>query len=408
MNAASHQVTLVQRSFASAQNLRAVVHAVAVLLLLAPAAFLANAQETAAPPTPSTSSSQSGANSQTAASTAVPMRDVTDEAGRTIRIPQTLHRVISLAPSITETLYALGQQDQLVADTDYCDYPPEAKLKPKVGGAITPSIEAIAALHPDVVFVTKGFNRLDTVDSLASLGIPSYAVDPQSVEGIITTAQHIAELLGAPEAGSALAEDLHHRLAATKERVAPFPPRRVLFIVWTQPVISIGKDTFIADALQYSGATSIVEASQSWPQISLEEVVRIQPDFLVFATSHTESTPINIDALAESPGWRILDAVRNRRYAITTEAIERTSPRIVSAITDLARQFHPEAFGKSDETRDAKPAGNKTDKHSLAIETDQDGGNPPIPTEDAPPPAEVKPARAQLDYIGVAECVCAR
>jgi iron complex transport system substrate-binding protein len=410
MNAASHQVTLVQRSFASAQNLRPVVHAVAALLLLAPAGFLANAQETGAPPTPSTSSSQSKANSQTAASTAVPMRDVTDEAGRTIRIPQTLHRVISLAPSITETLYALGQQDQLVADTDFCDYPPEAKLKPKVGGAITPSIEAIAALHPDVVLVTKGFNRLDTVDSLALLGIPSYAVDPQSVEGIITTALHIAELLGAPEAGSALAEDLHHRLAETKERVAPFPPRRVLFIVWTQPVISVGKDTFIADALQYSGATSIVEAPQSWPQISLEEVVRIQPDFLVFATSHTESTPINIDALAESPGWRILDAVRNRRYAITTEAIERTSPRIVSAIRDLARQFHPEAFGKLDETKDAQPAGNKTDKHSLAIETDPDG-NPLIPTEDAPP-TELKPApkppRAQLDYIGVAECVCAR
>ena len=327
------------------------------------------------------------------------MRDVTDETGRTIRIPQTLHRVISLAPSITETLYALGQQDRLVGDTDYCDYPPEAKQKPRVGGAITPSIEAIAALRPDVVFVTKGFNRLETVDSLAAVGIPSYAVDPQSVEGIIATAQHIADLLGAQAAGSALAGDLHRQLAETKERVAPFPPRHVLFVVWTQPVISVGKETFIADALQYSGATSIVEAPQSWPQISLEEIVRLQPDFLVFATSHTESTPINIDVLAESPGWRILDAVRNRRYAITTEAIERTTPRIVTAIADLARQFHPEAFEKSD----SNPA-------TLPVERADEKKPASRPETDKPELDKLKPTppQAQRDSTGIAECACAR
>src|SRR6201999_1366728 len=104
-----------------------------------------------------------------------------------IRIPQNLHRVISLAPSVTETLYALGLQDRLIADTDYCDYPPEAKHKPHVGGAVNPSIETIASLHPDVVLVTKGLNRLDTVNSLASLGIPSYSADPNSVAEIISS-----------------------------------------------------------------------------------------------------------------------------------------------------------------------------------------------------------------------------
>ena len=124
------------------------------------------------------------------------------------------------------------------------------------------------------------------------------------------------------------------------------------------------QDTFIADALRYSGATSIVEEPQSWPQISLEEVARIQPDFLVFSTI---AHGIDVDQHRRAGGIAGLahsDAVRNRRYAITTDAIERTSPRIVSAIADLARQFHPEAFGKLDETKDAKPAGNKTDKHS--------------------------------------------
>jgi iron complex transport system substrate-binding protein len=311
------------------------------------------------------------------------MRNVTDEMGRKIEIPQTIHRVVSLAPSITETLYALGVQDRLVADSDYCDYPPEAKQKPHVGGTITPSIEMIASLHPDVVLVTKGINRLDTVNSLASLGIPSYATDPHSVAEILTSTQRLADLMGVAQAGDTLATKLRHELAETHDRVAPFPPRRVLYVVWPQPLISIGQDTFMADALRYSGAISIINEPQSWPQISLEEVARQQPEFLVFSGSHMASASVNIESLSESPGWRILSAVRDRRYANTSDAIERTSPRIVSAIADLARQFHPEAF------EDAAPV----EKLGPAV--------PLMPAENTPLPAEVKPApkppRAQLD-----------
>jgi iron complex transport system substrate-binding protein len=272
------------------------------------------------------------------------LREVTDELGRTIRIPQTLHRVVSLAPSVTETIYALGLQDRLVGDTDYCDFPAEAQQKPKVGGVINPSLEAIAALHPDLVLVTKVLNRLDTVNSLANLGIPSYATNPHTVADIISSTQRLADLMGVSEAGSALTKDIERRLADTQQRVAPFPRSRVLFVVWPQPLFSIGKDTFIADALQYAGAVSIVESQQSWPQVSLEEVARSQPDFLVFAGPHSEATPVNVDTLSDLPGWRILDAVRNHRYARTSDALDRPAPRIASAIEDLAKQFHPEAF----------------------------------------------------------------
>ena len=330
------------------------------------------------------------------------MRDVTDELGRKIQIPQTIHRVVSLAPSITETLYTLGVQDRLVGDSDYCDYPPEAKQKTHVGGTISPSIEMIASLHPDVVFVSKGINRLDTVNSLASLGIPSYAMDPRSVAEILTSTQRLADLMGATTMGDTIATSLRLQLSEIQRRVAPFPPRRVLYVVWPQPLISIGQDTFMADALRYSGAISIVNEPQSWPQISLEEVARQQPEYLVFSGSHMASASVNIEALAESPGWRILNAVREKRYANTSDAIERTSPRIISAIADLARQFHPEAF--TGDAQKSNPSG--------LIETDRDGGQPLIPTENAPLPTEVKPApkppQAQLESIGIVECACAR
>jgi iron complex transport system substrate-binding protein len=270
-------------------------------------------------------------------------RQVTDEIGRTIRVPQDIRRIVSLAPNLTETIYALGLQDRLVGDTDYCDYPPEAQQKPKVGGAINPSLEAIAALHPDLVLVTKNLNRLETVEALEEIGIPSYATDPHTVEAIIASIEGLSGLLGAPETGSALAADLEHRISILHERLAPITPRRVLFIVWIEPLITIGKDTFIADALRQAGAVSVIDSSQSWPQVSLEEVVQLQPEVLIFVESHFGAPPHQADALSSLPGWRLLDAVRNHRYATISDAINRPAPRLISAVEDLARQLHPDA-----------------------------------------------------------------
>ncbi|HXM93167.1 MAG TPA: cobalamin-binding protein [Candidatus Dormibacteraeota bacterium] len=271
-------------------------------------------------------------------------RELTDETGRTVRVPQPVRRIVSLAPSLTETIYALGLQERLVGDTDFCDYPPDAQRKTKVGGAINPSLEKIATLRPDLVLVTKALNRLETVRSLEALGIASYATDPHSVAEILSSTQRLADALGARELGASVVEDLKHRLAELQERLRALPPRRVLFVVWTEPLISIGKDTFIADALRQAGAVSIVESTQSWPQVNLEEIVRLQPEFLVFANAHLESTSRDFDAIAGLPGWRLLEAVRNRRYAIVNEAVNRPAPRIITAIEDLARQLHPDAF----------------------------------------------------------------
>lgn len=278
-------------------------------------------------------------------------RDVVDETGRTVHLPQPVKRIVSLAPSLTETVYALGLQDLLVGDTDYCDYPPEAQKKQKVGGAINPSLEEIVHLNPDVVLVTRHLNTLDTVHSLDALGIASYGTDPRNVDEIVASSKRLAEVLGAPEAGAAVAEDLQKRLDALRQKIGSLPPRRVLFVVWTDPLISIGKDTFIADALRRAGAVSIVDSKQDWPQVNLEEVARLQPEVLVFADSHSEATPRNMDTLATRPGWRILEAVRDRKFAVISDAVNRPAPRIVSAIEDLATKLHPEAFAEKSSMR---------------------------------------------------------
>ncbi|HXJ03806.1 MAG TPA: cobalamin-binding protein [Candidatus Acidoferrum sp.] len=276
-------------------------------------------------------------------------KNFVDEVGRTVRVPQPVQRVVSLAPSLTETIYALGLQDHLVGDTDYCDYPPDAQKKTKVGGAINPSLEQIVALRPDLVLVTKSLNRLETVHALDGLGIPSYATDPHTVEEIVSSTERLAGVLGVPDAGATLGADLERHLADLRQRLSGLPPRHVLFVVWSDPLISAGKNTFIADALRLAGANSIVDSSQDWPQMSLEEVVRLQPEFLVFAESRSDSGQSQFDLLAERPGWRGLDAVRNRRFAVISDAVNRPAPRIVSAIEVLARQLHPEAFSAQPE-----------------------------------------------------------
>jgi len=293
-------------------------------------------------------------------------REVVDEMGRSVRIPISPARIISLAPSITETIYALGLQDRLVGDTDFCDYPADAQKKPKVGGIINPNLEEIAALRPDLVLVTKSINRLDTVRALDTLGIASYsATDPHTVAEIISSTQKLADVLGASDAGKSLSEELQGRLAALQSKLAAVSPRRVLFIVWTEPLISAGKDTFIADALRKAGGISIVEATQDWPQMSLEEVVHLQPDYLVFAASHSESAARDFDALATRPGWRLLDAVRKRHFAVISDAVNRPAPRIVSAIEELARQLHPEVFQDPPAPEKVPPSANAAPSVSL-------------------------------------------
>ncbi|MGH9680624.1 MAG: ABC transporter substrate-binding protein, partial [Candidatus Acidiferrales bacterium] len=146
------------------------------------------------------------------------------------------------------------------------------------------------------------------------------------------------------KSAGALAANLRARLADLSRRLAHSSPRRVLFVVWTDPLISVGRNTFIADALRHAGAQSVVETGDEWPHISMEEVVRLQPEFLVFATAHAGDTRRDIEALRSQPGWRDLDALRRGNIVTISDAINRPAPRMVDAIEQLARALHPEAY----------------------------------------------------------------
>jgi iron complex transport system substrate-binding protein len=269
---------------------------------------------------------------------------VTDEAGRVVEIPRTAWRIVSLAPSVTETLFALGLGDRVVGDTNYCDYPAEAKNRPHVGGPVNPSIEQIAALHPDLVIVSRSINRLATVHSLELLGIPVYATDPRTVDQVIASTKRLSELLSAGEQSETLVAELQRRLADVDRRLSGAPQKSVLMIVWLDPLISVGANTFLADALRRAGGRSVTDVSQDWPNLNLEEIVRLQPEYLIFSSDEPEQVRHQIEELRDRPGWRGLDAVREGRWIIAGEALSHPSPRLVDAIEQLARALHAARF----------------------------------------------------------------
>ena len=276
---------------------------------------------------------------QTAAS-----RAFTDEVGRHVEVPAAVKRIVSLAPNITEIVYALGEGDRLAGDTDFCDYPAEAARKPRVGGPVNPNLEQIAALTPDLVLATKSINRPETVDALARIGLPVYVTDPHSVDQMIASVENIGNVLHAEKKAAPLANDLRARLASLDMRLAGVAPSRVLFVIWTSPLMAVGKNTFLADALRHAGARSVVDTAVEWPRVNMEEIVRLQPKFLVFASAHDKDTQHDIDALRGRPGWRDLDAMRKGKIVVISDAINRPAPRMVDAVEQLARGLHPDSF----------------------------------------------------------------
>jgi iron complex transport system substrate-binding protein len=233
----------------------------------------------------------------------------------------------------------------LAGDTDYCDYPPEALQKPHVGGTVNPNLEAIVALTPDLVLATKSINRRETVDALERIGVPVYVTeDPHSVGEMINSVEHLGSALGAEKSAAKVVEDLRTRLAELDRRLASASPRSVLFVVWTDPLISVGRGTFIADALRLAGGRSVVDTKAEWPHISLEEIVRLQPEVLVFASAHAGDTQRDIEALRTRAGWRSLEAMQHDKIVVVSDAINRPAPRMVEAIEKLAHALHPELF----------------------------------------------------------------
>ena len=265
-------------------------------------------------------------------------RTLIDEIGRTVWVKPNPQRIVSLAPSITEILFALGLGDQVVGVTSYCDYPPEAAAKEKVGDTLRPSIERIVALKADLVIVSTASQLEAFVKNLDKLQIPVYVSDPRNLDGVLASIERIGELVGVADRSRELTGTLRARIDAVESRVSGLNRPRVLFILGTSPLITVGGRGFIDDLINRAGGRSI-SAGQSgdYPQFSLESAVAAQPEVIFLQSGETELSGSlkNTTAARDGRVFRLDDAL-----------LLRPGPRIVDGLEKMAARIHPEAFEK--------------------------------------------------------------
>lgn len=268
----------------------------------------------------------------------VASRTVTDETGRSINVPDHPHRIICLVPSITDSVFSLGAGDDVVAISDYVQYPAEAKKKPSVGSISDPSLETILALHPDLVLGMPSANGQSVLDHLRQLNIPVYLVDPHGVAGILRSITSLGQAIHREKEASFVVSRLTQRIAAVRVSVQGKPVVNVFMPVSYEPVITIGKGAFITEIIALAGGHSITDdIEQEWPQISMETVVARAPSALLMMRGGKTT----IESLRDRPGWSVLPAVRSNRVYYVDKRVDFPSPIAIDALEDLAKQFHP-------------------------------------------------------------------
>ncbi len=279
---------------------------------------------------------------------------VTDDTGTTLTVSNAPQRIISLIPSNTELLFAVGAGGSVVGVTNYCDYPPEAKNIEKIGDLTAMSLEKIISLDPDLVLASKG-NTRELIHSLRALGIRVFVLDPQTIEEVLGAIVTVGTLTGRDAAAGALHDDYRQRLAAVAERIDDLPAseRPTIFVGspfrdenWTP-----GPGTFTSAVIQHAGGRNVADdlAPGTWAVYNLENIITKDPQVLLstlgVGQDAEEVRPRFLERAKALNGWRSLDAVRHERVVLIPENwLLRPAPRLFLAIETLAGALHPNRF----------------------------------------------------------------
>lgn len=262
-----------------------------------------------------------------------------DDLQRTVSLPQPARRIVSLAPSITETLFAIGAADHIVGVTNYCNYPIAATAKQKVGGITNPSIETIISLEPDLILVSMEGNVRNDFDKLTSFGVPVFVTNPRSLEGIYKSMTQIGELTGKKENAATLVKAMQTRADSIASKAKRLRRKSILFFVSLQPIIVVGKNTFLTQLIELAGGTNTaVNAASTYPTYSREAVLKDDPDLLIFM-AEVAASPAALVTLY--PEWAKLKAFKRKTvFRIDADIVSRPGPRAVDGLALLYKLIH--------------------------------------------------------------------
>jgi len=267
-------------------------------------------------------------------------RSFTDGLGRAVSITQNPRRIISLAPNVTEILFALGLESRVVGVTSYCDFPEAAKAKDKVGDTLQPNLEKIISLKPDLVVVSTSSQLENLTRRLDQLAIPVYVTNPRAVREVAASIRSLGEVTGTSERARALAGEMESRIDAVERRTGGLARPRVLYVLQTGPLITAGRNTFINDLINIAGGQSISgDQTADYPQFSRETVVARAPEVIVAPRIHGAELVKDSDLRRD---FATTPAIRSNRIVwVTPDLVDRPGPRIVEGLEQLAKGLHP-------------------------------------------------------------------
>lgn len=276
---------------------------------------------------------------------------IIDDLGRTVQIAKLPQRIVSLAPSNTEILYALGLEDKLVGTTDYCDYPEAAKSKPRVASYTTPNLEKVVSVQPDLI-LAEAIHEKTALPAMENLGLTVIVMSAKSLDTVLSDIKLVGQVNGKSKASDRLVDSLTERIQAVVSKTATLTPEQrpgVLYVVWHDPIWTMGRETFINDLIRKAGGINIFAADfEKSRVVSLEAIIQKNPQVIIVSGMGTTGDLIYNNIKRETR-LADVDAMRNNRvYKISgANLIERPGPRIVDGLEEVAKLLHPEIFNTS-------------------------------------------------------------
>jgi len=270
------------------------------------------------------------------------VREVTDDAGRRVAVPLRVDRIISLAPNLTEIVYAIGAGDRLVGDTSYCDYPPAAKTVEKVGDTLHPSIERIVALRPQLVLVSTASQLEVFTHQLETQNIAVFVTDPHDLEGVFRSINQLGGILDHDDQAKQLVDQLRSRTAAVEAAVKTTQPVRVFYQLSAEPLYTAGREAFVTDLIRRAGGLSVTaDVSGAWPKYSAESALAARPEAIILPTGGSMGAA---NSTVAEPLQRSPAVVLGKVYKINDDHLVRPGPRAVDGLEEMARSLHPDVF----------------------------------------------------------------
>jgi iron complex transport system substrate-binding protein len=263
---------------------------------------------------------------------------VKDATGTDVTFKQAPAKVVTLVPSETEAIYAIGSGDQVVGVDEYSNYPEEAASKPKVGN-MTTNIEAVTALNPDLVLASSSMNT-EAITKLRELNITVFATDPLTYDAVIAKIETLGKIMDKQTEATAVADNMRAVKQQVTDAVKDAEKKKVYLEF--SPGWTVGTGTFLDELLTLAGGQNIAAAKQGWFEVSAEEVVAQNPQMIIYPNLKEDPNPIVV-GIESRPGWDVIDAVKNKQmYGVTEDPFVRVGPRLADALLELAKVIHPD------------------------------------------------------------------